>query len=263
MTRRDPVTAGALRDAGSVREQYRDSSSFRSRVDLHARYSTNPVAWPDWIGGLLPLDECQSVLDVGCGPGYLWRSRTVPPGTRVVATDLSLGMVSEASAHLKGGSFACAVADAQDLPFIDGSFDLIVANHMLYHVPDLAAALLEFVRVLRPAGRLVAATNGPGHLEEVRAILGIEWRYVDAFGLDNAGERLAPYFTDVVVERHEDALVVPAVEPVLDYVRSMSSFWTLDEGREAELQRVVEDAIATHGAFRIAKDAGAIIARRA
>lgn len=259
----DSARPGTLHDAGHVREQYRDSSSFRARVDLHARYSTNPVAWPEWIGGLLPLDECSSVLDVGCGPGYLWRSRSLPPHTRIVATDLSFGMVSEARAQIITQRFAFATADAQTLPFADASFDLVVANHMLYHVPDLPAALREFVRVLRPGGRLLAATNGRAHFKELRETLGIEWRYVDMFGLDNAAERLAPYFTDVVVERHPDSLMVPEVEPVMDYVRSMSTFWKPDAARAAELRRVIEEAIATEGAYRISKDGGAVIARRA
>lgn len=211
---------------------------------------------------MLALDEGARVVEVGCGPGFLWRSRSLPDGVRIIATDLSIGMVSEARDHITAARFGFAAADAQALPFGDGTFDLVVANHMLYHVPDLDAALTEFVRVLVPGGRLLATTNGRAHFEEVREILGIEWRYVDMFGLDNAAERLAPHFTNVVVERHEDSLVVPEVEPVLDYVRSMASFWTLDEAREAELRRVVEQAIAANGVFTIAKDGGAVVARR-
>lgn len=251
-----------LHDAGSVREQYRDPTSLTTRVDLHARYSTNPVAWPEWVRGLLDPLMGRSVLEVGGGPGFLWRSRPPPDGVRVVTTDFSFGMVREARTHIAADAFGFATADAQALPFAGASFDLVVANHMLYHVPDLDAALAEFVRVLRPGGRLFAATNGRAHFKEVRETLGIQWRYVDMFGLDNAAERLHRHFTNVVVERHEDALAVPDVEPVIDYVRSMSSFWTLDEAREAELRRVVEHAIAADGAFRIAKDAGVVIAER-
>src|SRR5581483_3702094 len=123
--------------------------------------------------------------------GWLWRGNLdrLPPSCDVVASDYSPGMAAEAGAALDDARFAMLATDAQALPFGDATFDAVVANHMLYHVPDLDAALSEFSRVLRPQGRLVAATNGRGHFKEVRDILDIHWRYVEQFGLDNGPEK--------------------------------------------------------------------------
>ena len=62
------------------------------------------------------------------------------------------------------------VASVQTLPFADKSFDLVIANYMLYHATDIDQALGELRRVLRTDGLLVAATNGPAHLIELLEI---------------------------------------------------------------------------------------------
>ena len=67
------------------------------------------------------------------------------------------------------------VADAQDLPFDDGSFDAVTCNHTLYHVPDPDRALKEFVRVLRPGGRFVGIYNARSHLLEVWRAVAPAW----------------------------------------------------------------------------------------
>jgi len=248
----------------SVREQYRDASRFATRVDLHVKYSTNPYGWPRWVFDRLDLGSRADVLEVGCGPGWLWRTNVdrMPDEWRVVVSDMSPGMSREAADSLTDGRFSTLAADAQALPFDDESFDAIVANHMLYHVPDLNTALSEFARVLRPDGRLFAAANGHDHFTEVRDILGIHWRYVDAFGLENGPEKIARYFDDVTVQRYPDAIEAPESGPVLAYVGSMSTFWTLADDRVVELRRHIDAVIAREGMFRISKDAGLIAGKR-
>jgi SAM-dependent methyltransferase len=245
-----------LNDPVAAREQYRDSSNLGARADLHVRYSTNDYGFFPWVLDRMDLPPTARILDVGGGPGWLWRAREVP--WKVVGTDLSHGMTIEARAN---AGITVAVADAQALPFAGGSFDAIVANHMLYHVPDLDAALAEFVRVLRPGGHLFAATNGSAHMKEVRDILGINWRYIDAFGLENGPEKIAKHFTDVAMERYPDAIEVPEADPVVAYVMSMSTFWSVD-GLTDRIRTAVEAAIEREGVFRITKDAGLITARR-
>jgi SAM-dependent methyltransferase len=83
-----------------------------------------------------------------------------------------------------------------DLPFADASFDVVVAMWMLYHVPDLHAALAQVRRVLRPGGLFVAATNGDGHLADLMAEAGGD-QLITQFSSENGNAALAAHFDHV------------------------------------------------------------------
>ncbi len=97
------------------------------------------------------------VIDLACGPGTLSRRlvQSVSPGGAVVGIDLAPGMIELARASVPGAGFQ--VMDIERLDFADGSFDGAVCGHGLQFAPDLAAALREARRVLRPGGRLAAS----------------------------------------------------------------------------------------------------------
>jgi ubiquinone/menaquinone biosynthesis C-methylase UbiE len=97
------------------------------------------------------------VIDLACGPGTLSRrlAKSVSPGGEVVGVDLAPGMIELARASIPGARFE--VMDIERLEFADGSFDAAVCGHGLQFAPDLAAALNEARRVLRPDGRLAAS----------------------------------------------------------------------------------------------------------
>jgi ubiquinone/menaquinone biosynthesis C-methylase UbiE len=79
-------------------------------------------------------------------------------------------MAAEAAAGLAGdGRFSMRRMDVQALDLPDAAFDAVVANWMLYHVPDRPRALAEIRRVLRPGGTLFSATNGDAHVREIDA----------------------------------------------------------------------------------------------
>jgi SAM-dependent methyltransferase len=245
-----------------VREQYADSTKLTARADLHARYSTNPYGWHAWVCDRFDLAGDARVLDAGCGPAWLWRTNAarVPEGWSVVATDLSPGMAAQARDALEDARFAFCVANAQTLPFRNGAFDAVVANHMLYHVQDLDGTLSEFARVLCSGGVAFAATNGQRHLVELLQLVGGGGsEYIRTFGLETGPEALARHFDDVTVERYDDSLEVTDVEPVVSYVESMMMF---RPGAEDEVRRRVAAEIERNGAFRISKDAGLIRAKR-
>ena len=111
---------------------------------------------------------------MGCGPGWLWEQARadLPDDAVVTLTDLSSGMLREALTRVSPhfDELHGAAVDAGRLPFVDASFDVVLANHMLYHVPEPVRAVRELARVLRRSGTLVAATNGPAHLREVDEI---------------------------------------------------------------------------------------------
>ena len=111
----------------------------------------------DLVVGLAP----RSVLEVGCGTGELAEEIAAAlPACAYLATDASESMVAATAAR----GLHAEVATIGSLPYPDASFDVVVAAWMLYHVPDLDAALAEVRRVLRPGGSFVAVTNGDRHL---------------------------------------------------------------------------------------------------
>lgn len=109
------------------------------------------------------------VLDLGCGPGH-WCARLADhygPGCVVTGLDLAPGML-EVARHRHGDAIHWLCGDATALPLADASVDLAISNLAIQWCPDLDAALAELRRVLRPGGRALINTLGPGTLEEVR-----------------------------------------------------------------------------------------------
>ena len=100
----------------------------------------------------------ERILDVGCGPGFYVAElcERVGPTGHVAGVDLSTAMLALAEKRLAAvGNAELAQAPATALPFADGSFDAVVCVQVLEYVADLAGALAEFHRILRPGGRVV------------------------------------------------------------------------------------------------------------
>ncbi len=253
-------------------EQYRDSHNLTSRQRLHREASTAKVPWHQFVfRHLLRSPEGSHVLEVGCGPGSLWvdNASAIPASWSITLTDQSSGMVDAATAAVRGLSVAIQVqaATVTDLPFADGCFQMVVANHMLYHVSDLPRGLAEIARVLVPGGLLVAATNGPGHLIELRKLVrGVagerESRSASStFDLVNGPAQLRPWFTAIRISRHRNRLWVRDPELVIDYLRSMPP-GAGPAGSEALIRERIVRAIGERGGFAIHPQAGVIVANR-
>jgi SAM-dependent methyltransferase len=244
----------------ALRRQYATADNLRARIALHTAFSTNP-RWAEWLFERQAPGPGARILDVGCGPATLWRANRdrIDPSWSLTLADFSPGMIDAARRELEERA-AYVVADAQELPFAADSFDVVVANHMLYHVPDRPRAFAEIRRVLVSDGAFHASTIGRGHLAELAALVS-GWdldRYADAFGLETGPQQLRHFFGDVRVERFEDGLAVTEAEPVLAYIRSSERY----QGEDLSGARTtVEDAIAHRGAFTIAKRQGVISCR--
>lgn len=95
----------------------------------------------------------RGVLDVGCGPGWL-TVQYAAAGANVTAVDLTPRAVELCKRFLeyRGLSAAVQTGNAEQLPFPDNAFDLVVASGVLHHTPDVRQAIREACRVLRPGG---------------------------------------------------------------------------------------------------------------
>ena len=221
-----------------------------------------------WLFDQVDVFEPATVLEAGCGPGLLWRRTQgrVPTSWRLMLSDLSAGMVAEARDELA----ACRpegdvyVADVQRLPFPDAHFDVVFANHMLYHVQELAAALSQLRRVIKPGGVLYAATNGHRHLGEIDDLLqstrpGLRWRFAKhTFALDESEQNLAPYFAHVEKRLYEDELRVTRTSALIDF---SASALPLDDDLRHDLESVIQRRIDDVGYFRVRKHVGLLLAR--
>jgi ubiquinone/menaquinone biosynthesis C-methylase UbiE len=108
------------------------------------------------IAGIAP--DGSAVLDVGTGPGVLLAELARRRGDlRLTGIDLSADMVAAATRNLSefGARATVLVGDVTDLPFPDGSFDLVVSSFSLHHWDHPESAVPQLARVLRPGGRLV------------------------------------------------------------------------------------------------------------
>ena len=242
-------------------EQYRDDANLIARINLHRRFSTNPISWHRWVFDQMRLPAGARVLELGAGTGVLWSENRdrLPAGLEVVVTDSSEGMLRAARGQLDrvpGVEFR--QMDADRIPDGEWTFDVVIANHMLYHVPDRAAVFSEVVRVLRPSGRLYAATNGASHMEELDKLIAnpekrvIIWTW--QFSLENGADQLAPFFGSVELRRHQNPLAVTDTSAVMAYIGSLP--WDLSQHELVRIAEVIDWVIATKGAFHITRDSG-------
>lgn len=215
-----------------VDQQYSTRSNLDVRLKLYRDYADpDEESMYRWMFGHVNLVPGAAILELGCGTGALWAENRdrLCENLRVVLTDSAPAMLEAARSSLPGTSFEFKSTDAQDIGFDDGSFDVVIANHMLYHVPDRRRALKEIRRVLRPGGRFFGTTNGWTHLIELRSVISrfcpsatvLPPRYVpEAFDIDNGARELDAEFSELKVHRRRGQLRVTEVADLLAYVRS-------------------------------------------
>ncbi len=213
------------------------------------------------------VDVTGTVLDAGCGLGtYVDRLRAERADLRLLPLDLSEGMGP------------AVVGDVQALPLPDASVEAALAMHMLYHVPDIPAAVRELRRVVRPGGVLLVSTNGVHDKREIDQLWSAALRDLtgrpaatpagdSAFTLDD-GALLRSAFDEVTVQVFDRETVVPEVDPVVAFVDSMRA---LSAGSlpasvtwVAFLDRVrarVTAEISRHGAWRMTSQVGVFTCR--
>jgi len=248
-------------------DQYRDSANLEARAAIHDHFSTNPYGWFKWVfDTLMNLPANARVLELGCGHGLLWKENAsrVLAGWDITLSDLSGGMLDSAWRNLvvTGRAFQFKEIDAQSIPYEDETFDAVIANHMLYHVPDRPKGIAEIKRVLKPGGRLFATTVGKDHMKEMmdwyrQVHISKVWESLaNPFLLENGLEQLTPFFSEVSLSRYEDDLQVTELEPIMAYIHSGIRVKELSEKELANLQQYLEKELKEKGRIFISKDSG-------
>lgn len=254
----------------SLKAQYRNSTNISARIRLHRLFSSNKQGWFPWIYEQCQITEGMKILELGCGNGRLWieNKAKLPADCEIILSDISEGMIRDVRREqsLQNDRFSFAAFDCHAIPYEDASFDLVIANHVLFYCKDVDRVCSEVGRVLKPGGRFVCGTYGVAHMQEVsrlvtqfddRITLSGENLY-EHFGKENGAQALAPYFAEVDWQQYEDALIVTQAEPLIEYVLSChgnQNQYILEKYNK--FRKYVEGQI--RNGYTITKDAGIFI----
>jgi SAM-dependent methyltransferase len=221
-------------DPKGVRQMYTTDEALRIRQETHDRYTVPAIDFAAWALNCVTWRGDESILDVGCGPGSWYNTlKTKVPNAQYTGIDLHAGMLQN-HPYAQG----TLVGDAQYLPFPDHSFDVLMANHMMFHVPDIDRAIQEFRRVLKPDGIFLSTTNSVHNMPELQVLIRravtllvppgtthiqVPLPSSDRFTLETGTRMLSRYFQGVVRYDLPGMLVFPSVEPVMAYLESTRS----------------------------------------
>jgi len=266
-----------------LEQAYADERAMMVRKNMHDLYSSPHIDMPTWVLDRYQWQGNESVLDIGSGPGtYLDALLPLIGEGRYTAGDLSRGMLRSLKTRSEAKVKAFGVMDAEALPFPDDSFDVVLANHMLYHVNDVERAVKEFRRVMRGSkSMLIIATNSEYTMPEFNTLMQrairllrqgaaddmIEQSALQNFSLESGTSIVARHFPSVVRYDIPGAIIFPDTDPVIEYFESSRPFYEmrLPEGIFWEefitiMANQVSRLIEHFGELVVSKDSGAILA---
>lgn len=225
-----------------LEQAYADERAMMVRKTMHDQYSNPHLDMPTWVLDRYQWAGGESVLDIGSGPGiYLDALLPRIPTGRYVAGDLSPGMLKSLKARGDVAPTSAGIMDAEALPFPDKSFDVVLANYMLYHVLDVERAVKEFRRVMRNSkSMLIVATSSEYTMPEFNTLIQRAVRLLrqgaddltdqsllQNFSLESGTTILARHFPSVVRYDIPGMIVFPDTEPVIEYFESSRPFYEL------------------------------------
>lgn len=254
----------------AIKKQYNNPSNLDSRRSLNERFGTNKYGWYKWMFDHFNFSQNPRILELGCGLGSLWaENQARVHGTwDITLSDFSKPMLDKTRQNLKEADhlFNFQQIDSQKIPYPDDTFDVVIANHMLYLVPDIKRALEEMARVIKPGGVLVTSTSGSNYMKELQDLLEksnlpVHRKYTNySFSLENGQNWLSPYFSKVKLFRYKDGLLVTEAKPLTDYILSTNE--NLSEVQKEEVRDFFDKYFSRHHQLRITKEAGLFIARK-
>ena len=264
----------------SLKSQYENANNISARIRLHRDYSTNKQGWFPWIyeDSLLPIMENQlstkknlHILELGCGEGSLWLENVsaLPANIHITLSDISEGMIRDVRRNLGNDSrFDFDTFDCHKIPAQANTYDLIIANHLLFYCEDIPQVCNEIMRVLKPDGTFLCSTYGSHHMKEItelvqkfdkRIVLAAENLY-ERFGLDNGTEILEPFFSNIKQLHYDDEILINQADPLIEYILSChgnQNQYLLE--RYQDFRQFVEKQVKNE--YHITKDAGIFICR--
>ncbi|WP_291569286.1 class I SAM-dependent methyltransferase [Clostridium sp. UBA4548] len=261
-----------MNKAENVKEQYKDGSNLSIRTKLHDKYSTNKQGFFPWLFEKYEFPKGCRILELGCGNGAQWDKgiHKLPEDCTLVLSDFSEGMVKVVwEKYSSRNNMLAQKVDIQNIPFPDNCFDVVIANHMLYHVPDLSKALSEVNRVLKNGGKFYSATNGNGGM---RPFLRDAFKKVNpklnsftenfTFNLQNGKELLSKHFDEVERYDHEDSLAITETQDLVDWLKSTITIAHYTDNDLTDFYDYFEGIRQKKGVINIPKETGLFISTK-
>lgn len=257
----------------SLKTQYINASNISARISLHQMYSTGRPGWFQWIYDNCSICHNMNILELGCGSGTFWtvNQDKLPPDINVTITDISEGMIRDAKRNITNSglaqyNFSYNTTDCCNIPYPDNSFDIVIANHVLFYCNPVTKAVNEIHRVLKSGGRLICSTYSSRHMQEInqlvsdfdsRIVLSADRLYT-IFGLDNGCQLLNDDFKQIEKKIYKDSLIVDKAEPLIEYIMSChgnQNQYLLD--RYSSFKNFVSDRLSRP--MHITKEAGIFV----
>ncbi len=249
--------------------------NWQARAYLDSRFGTSRNGWNRWVFEQIAFPPCAKILELGCGSAELWTRNAdrLPNNAVVILSDLSQKTLAHTKQALgpKAWRFEFFVVDAEQTPFADALFDIVIANRMLYFT-NLNQSLPEISRVLKPGGRLYAATVGRENMQEIIELYfnffcaqdRTRRTVADIFGLDNGCDVLKRFFSKAEVRRFANELLVTESEPLVEYMRTAQSIDSshLTPAGIKKFRDYLNSLIRKQGCIRITKDAGLLVGEK-
>ncbi|MFR1708618.1 MAG: MerR family transcriptional regulator [Clostridium sp.] len=223
----------SLESEKEILQRSRDVSNLNEGVKLMDRFSTNKQGWYPWVFDNIDIKDNDKILEVGCGNGILWAKNmeNLRKNIDVTLTEICEDMMDEAKLNLEDNSnvFNFIITDLNLLPFNDNSFDVVIANHILFFMKDIDLALSEIKRVLKPGGLVYCSTFGSNHMIELQELMLsfsssiriYEYKLSSKFGLENGESILNRYFNNIERVLYDDKLIVNDTNGILEYIYSI------------------------------------------
>lgn len=258
----------SLNNQDNVRNQYQNADKLNIRISIHDKYSVNKQGFNNWIMENYRIEKDFRILELGCGNGKAWVNHLdkLQNVHELVLTDFSEGMLDAARETMgECSKITYQMVDIQQIPFSDHSFDMVIANMMLYHVPQIEKALSEVQRVLKDTGTFYCATYGEhGMADYIFSLLQDEkarMGHNKNFTLQNGKEQLVRYFSKVERRDYQDALEINNLDDMLDYIESLVSITNHNTSDRAMIRKKLEENCIDH-VLHVPKEYGMFICKK-
>ncbi|MGG7164745.1 MerR family transcriptional regulator [Clostridium ihumii] len=246
-----------------------DSSNLYADIKLQDKFGSNTEGWYTWVFDHMDFKENDKVLEIGCGNGELWLKNInkLENNANITLTDICEDMIRDAKENLKSEkyNFKFEVAEPSRLPYENESFDIVIADHILFYMRDLDSVLKEIKRVLKKGGYFYCSTMGNKNMNELEdLILGFSKnirisrdKISNKFGLENGEKILGKYFKDINLNLYEDKLIINNYIDILEYIYSIpGTILEIVDTRKKEFENYVYEKIKKDKGINITINSG-------